>query len=93
MDLIKRAERAGYKAFAVTVDTPQLGRREADIRNKFSLPAHLTMGNFAGMPLLYPNMITIHDYNPYTQKPNHTYLTLCYPTCDGANPFSNPYEP
>ena len=46
MDLVKRAERAGYKAFAVTVDTPQLGRREADIRNRFSLPAHLTMGNF-----------------------------------------------
>ena len=23
-----------------------LGRREADIRNKFSLPAHLTMGKF-----------------------------------------------
>ena len=52
MDLVKRAERAGYKAFAVTVDTPQLGRREADIRNKFSLPAHLTMGNFAGKTLL-----------------------------------------
>ena len=46
MELVKRAERAGYKAFAVTVDTPQLGRREADIRNRFSLPAHLTMGNF-----------------------------------------------
>ncbi len=28
LDLIKRAERAGYKAFAVTVDTPALGRRE-----------------------------------------------------------------
>ena len=26
MDLIKRAERAGYKAFAVTVDTPQVRR-------------------------------------------------------------------
>ena len=51
MDLVKRAERAGYKAFAVTVDTPQLGRREADIRNKFSLPAHLTMGNFIGTSL------------------------------------------
>jgi len=47
LDLIKRAEKAGYKALAVTVDTPILGRREADIRNKFSLPAHLTMGNFA----------------------------------------------
>ncbi len=45
-DLVARAERAGYKAFAVTVDTPILGRREADIKNKFALPSHLTMGNF-----------------------------------------------
>jgi isopentenyl diphosphate isomerase/L-lactate dehydrogenase-like FMN-dependent dehydrogenase len=63
MDLIKRAERAGYKAFAVTVDTPQLGRREADIRNKFSVPAHLTMGNFAGMSsLTTPYALTISSY-------------------------------
>merc|ERR1711988_1877588 len=48
LDLIKRAERAGYKALAITVDTPQLGRREADIKNRFALPSHLTMGNFAG---------------------------------------------
>lgn len=46
LDLIRRAERAGYTAIAVTVDTPLLGRREADIRNRFSLPSHLTMGNF-----------------------------------------------
>lgn len=46
-DLVKRAQKAGYKALAVTVDTPILGRREADIRNKFALPSHLTMGNFA----------------------------------------------
>jgi len=46
MDLIRRAEKAGYKAFAVTVDTPVLGRREADVRNRFKLPEHLTMGNF-----------------------------------------------
>jgi (S)-2-hydroxy-acid oxidase len=48
LDLVKRAERAGYKALAVTVDTPILGRREADIKNRFALPAHLTMGNFIG---------------------------------------------
>lgn len=47
LDLIKRAEKAGYKALAITVDTPILGRREADLKNKFSLPVHLTMGNFA----------------------------------------------
>ena len=46
LDLIRRAEKAGYKALAVTVDTPCLGRRESDIRNRFALPAHLTMGNF-----------------------------------------------
>lgn len=46
MDLVRRAERAGYKAFAVTVDTPVLGRREADIKNRFALPSHLTMANF-----------------------------------------------
>jgi (S)-2-hydroxy-acid oxidase len=44
--LVRRAEAAGYKALAVTVDTPVLGRREADVRNRFKLPAHLTMGNF-----------------------------------------------
>eukprot|EP01036_Dinobryon_divergens_P032417 gene32417-42000_t len=47
LDLIRRAEKAGYVALAVTVDTPILGRREADIKNKFALPSHLTMGNFA----------------------------------------------
>ncbi|CAN0502589.1 unnamed protein product [Ectocarpus sp. 12 AP-2014] len=44
--LVKRALAAGYTALAVTVDTPVLGRREADMRNRFKLPEHLTMGNF-----------------------------------------------
>jgi (S)-2-hydroxy-acid oxidase len=44
--LVRRAEKAGYLAIALTVDTPRLGRREADIHNKFSLPSHLTMANF-----------------------------------------------
>jgi (S)-2-hydroxy-acid oxidase len=47
LELIKRAERAGYKALAITVDTPILGRREADIKNRFALPSHLTMANFS----------------------------------------------
>lgn len=32
--LVRRAERAGFKAIALTVDTPRLGRREADIKNR-----------------------------------------------------------
>jgi (S)-2-hydroxy-acid oxidase len=47
IDLIRKAERAGFKAIAVTVDTPYLGRRYADVRNKFGLPTHLTLANYA----------------------------------------------
>lgn len=49
--LVRRAERAGFKAIALTVDTPRLGRREADIKNKFVLPSHLTLANFEGLDL------------------------------------------
>eukprot|EP00475_Leptophrys_vorax_P036879 TRINITY_DN62943_c0_g1_i1.p1 TRINITY_DN62943_c0_g1~~TRINITY_DN62943_c0_g1_i1.p1 ORF type:complete len:374 (+),score=37.22 TRINITY_DN62943_c0_g1_i1:133-1254(+) len=49
--LVRRAERAGFKAIALTVDTPRLGRREADMKNKFVLPPHLTLKNFEGLNL------------------------------------------
>jgi 4-hydroxymandelate oxidase len=45
--LVRRAEAAGYRALALTVDAPRLGRRERDVRNGFGLPAHLHMANFA----------------------------------------------
>ncbi|KAL8142283.1 hypothetical protein V2J09_015315 [Rumex salicifolius] len=49
--LVRRAERAGFKAIALTVDTPRLGRREADIKNRFTLPPNLTLKNFEGLNL------------------------------------------
>ncbi|GAQ89600.1 Glycolate oxidase [Klebsormidium nitens] len=49
--LVRRAERAGFKAIALTVDTPRLGRREADIKNRFVLPPGLTLKNFEGLDL------------------------------------------
>ncbi|MEZ4671137.1 MAG: alpha-hydroxy acid oxidase [Anaerolineae bacterium] len=45
VELISIAEEAGYTGLVVTIDRPQLGRREADIRNNFRLPSHLKMGN------------------------------------------------
>jgi len=45
-NLIKRAEKAGYTALVLTVDTPILGRREIDIKNKFTLPPNLNLANF-----------------------------------------------
>jgi len=46
--LIERAENAGYTALVLTVDSPLLGRRERDVRNKFNLPAGLVCKNFIG---------------------------------------------
>lgn len=49
--LVERAEAAGYQALVLTVDTPLLGRREADIRNQFHLPQGLQAAN-----LTHPSM-------------------------------------
>ncbi|KAI4295467.1 hypothetical protein L6164_035512 [Bauhinia variegata] len=49
--LVRRAERAGFKAIALTVDAPILGRREADIKNRFTLPPYLTLKNFEDLDL------------------------------------------
>jgi 4-hydroxymandelate oxidase len=43
--LVDRAKNAGYRAIAVTVDTPVLGRRCADVRNAFALPEGMVMAN------------------------------------------------
>ncbi|XP_026726142.1 hydroxyacid oxidase 1 [Trichoplusia ni] len=48
-NLVSRAEKAGFKAIALTVDTPLFGIRRADVRNKFTLPPHLRLANFEGI--------------------------------------------
>ncbi|KAG6546508.1 hypothetical protein Mapa_012057 [Marchantia paleacea] len=45
-EVVRRAERAGFKAIVLTGDAPCLGHRENDIKNRFTLPAHLTISNF-----------------------------------------------
>jgi 4-hydroxymandelate oxidase len=45
-ELVERATAAGASALVPTVDTPVLGRREADERNHFSLPDGVTFANF-----------------------------------------------
>ena len=45
LDLIRRAEEAGFEALAFTVDAPYLGVRERDVRNEFNLPDDLQVAN------------------------------------------------
>ncbi|KAF7629983.1 FMN hydroxy acid dehydrogenase domain-containing protein [Meloidogyne graminicola] len=44
--LVRRAEKAGFSALVLTVDSPHFGRRRADERNEFKLPEHLRIANF-----------------------------------------------
>ena len=41
LQLLRRAEKNGFKAVLLTVDTPFFGKRLADNRNKFKRPSHL----------------------------------------------------
>ncbi len=43
LDLIRRAEAAGYDTLLVTVDTPVAGRRLRDVRNGMTIPPQLTL--------------------------------------------------
>ncbi|KAH0455955.1 hypothetical protein IEQ34_015987 [Dendrobium chrysotoxum] len=49
--LVRRAERANFKALVLTADTPILGHREADVKNRFVLPPSLILKNFEGLDL------------------------------------------
>ncbi|KAF5787953.1 putative (S)-2-hydroxy-acid oxidase [Helianthus annuus] len=44
--MVKRAEANGFKAILLTVDTPKMGHREADIKNKMIAPQ---LKNFEGL--------------------------------------------
>jgi L-lactate dehydrogenase (cytochrome) len=42
---VERARAAGYRALLLTVDVPVISRRERDLRNGFTVPPRITVGN------------------------------------------------
>ncbi|HEV8631728.1 MAG TPA: alpha-hydroxy acid oxidase, partial [Thermoanaerobaculia bacterium] len=49
--VVERAEAAGCRAIVLTVDAQLWGRRERDVRNRFSLPPELLLANLGGTPM------------------------------------------
>ncbi|KAL0022457.1 hypothetical protein WJX79_003021 [Trebouxia sp. C0005] len=49
--LIRKAERSGYGAIMVTVDSPRVGNREADERNKYRIREDLAYQNLKDLSL------------------------------------------
>ncbi|MGP3916275.1 alpha-hydroxy acid oxidase, partial [Nonomuraea sp. 10N515B] len=57
--IVRRAAAAGCKALVVTVDSPVLGRRERDLRNRFhDLPEHLCCENLRDGDRVRPIVMT-----------------------------------
>ncbi|XP_038614445.1 hydroxyacid oxidase 2 isoform X2 [Tachyglossus aculeatus] len=42
-ELVREVEALGFRVLVLTVDTPVGGKRRADLRNSFGLPAHLSL--------------------------------------------------
>ena len=61
IDLIRRAENAGYQAIVLTVDAPQIGTRERDQHTHFHLPDGLTLGNVQGTGKESMDQVTGHS--------------------------------
>ncbi|NYT61308.1 alpha-hydroxy-acid oxidizing protein [Alcaligenaceae bacterium] len=54
LNLVRRAERAGYSALVLTVDAPVNGLRNREQRASFGLPTDITAVNLLGMHLPLP---------------------------------------
>lgn len=54
----------------ITVDTPFLGRRLADVRNVFKLPAHMNMANFEHKDSKVTMATILDDENPTEEAEN-----------------------
>jgi len=63
---VERAVDAGYSAIVLTVDLPQAGRRERDVRNAFSLPAGVHYANLDGRR----SQATAAGPDPFAQNVN-----------------------
>ncbi|WP_102028353.1 alpha-hydroxy-acid oxidizing protein [Salirhabdus sp. Marseille-P4669] len=63
--LVKRAEKAGYSAILVTIDTPILGFREADLTNQFfPLREGYGSGNYFSDPVFRKRLKETPEENP-----------------------------
>jgi len=76
--LVRRAEKAGYRALCVTVDAPLSGRRERDMRNAFALPTGLGIRNLepaglAELPRAQEGRSALFDFWSKVLNASHTW--------------------
>lgn len=80
-ELVKRAEKAGFKAILLTSDTPYVGQRHEDYYNDFKIPTDLKLGNFENLGIKIPNPVeeatkkVVEEVNTNVIDPSLTWAT------------------
>jgi len=74
--LVQRAERVGYKAIVLTADTPKLGRREADIRNKLVVPSLKNLEGLLSVDMVTENGSGLASYAAQTLDSSFTWKDI-----------------
>ena len=72
-EMLKKSKELGYKAIVFTVDAPRLGTRERDERNSFTMPDHLTLGNFKGTKFEQFDKIDEHEGSSMKMHSDHLF--------------------
>lgn len=80
--LIDRAESAGCDVLVITVDTKAQGQRERDIRNGFTVPPKVTLGN------LFDMVKRLHWIRDVALGPRVTFANLAGSLVDSKDVFS-----
>jgi len=74
-ELIRRAERAGFKAIVVSAGCPVMGKRDRNIANAFALPETVSAANFRKSGALDHNN-PIHSFEGARPDPRVTWRDL-----------------
>jgi len=74
-ELIRRAERAGFKAIVVSAGCPVMGKRDRNLANGFTLPRTVSAANFRKTDALDHNN-PIHSFDGAAPDPGVTWRDL-----------------
>jgi isopentenyl diphosphate isomerase/L-lactate dehydrogenase-like FMN-dependent dehydrogenase len=75
LDLVRRAENAGFKAIVVSAGCPEMGYRDRNIANGFTLPSDINAAHFPKTDRLEHNN-PIHSFDGASPDPGATWRDL-----------------
>ncbi|KAK6796025.1 hypothetical protein RDI58_009480 [Solanum bulbocastanum] len=77
-NMVQRAERNGFRAIILTADTPRLGRKEADIKNKMISPPFKNFEGFISTEAVSDKGSNVEAYAAETLDPSFCWKDIAW---------------